>query len=48
MCLSLLLFASALVSCEEWTEPESKVFLKGDGHDDIQTKKFQYVVNLQA
>ena len=34
MCLSLLLFASALVSCEEWTEPESKVFLKGDGHDD--------------
>ena len=34
MCLSLLLFASALVSCEDWTEPESKVFLKGDGHDD--------------
>ena len=34
MCLSLLLFASALVSCEDWTEPESKMFLKGDGHDD--------------
>ena len=34
MCLSLLLFASALVSCEDWTEPESKVFLKGDGRDN--------------
>ena len=34
MCLALSLLASSLISCEEWTEPESKVFLKSDGHDD--------------
>lgn len=32
--VSLLLCASAMISCEEWTETENIVFTKGDGHDD--------------
>lgn len=34
MCLALSLVAPFLCSCEEWTEPENKVFVKGDGHDE--------------